>query len=344
MFRKLMVLLAILVLITNAGILAHAEEDPYACAMEVVPSTLSAPGVVRVAINVVNNGAEAKEATLYDPQGNICTGFGAGGTANVGPGQSASFAGLWPVTQAQLDAGRVTYSLRYTATGTDGEKVPCTRPIGALLDYIVSAELQPLHILQDYHAVRSMSPGKKAIMHFTLTNTGDRTIESIVIEDPEVLQEPARHAPLLPGDSVEIAYAMVMGQTQVQSAPVATYTVAGDSAPIQVTLERTLFTPLSKVIVSLSAKPGPLSPGDEVELIYTVHNYMDVALRNVRITDDTLGDIDTGLTIPAGAFYRGTCWITVNQSATYHFAATGEDASGMAFTALSNGLTLHVSD
>ena len=61
--------------------------------------------------------------TLLDPAGNVVSSFGDGGAYTLKSGDSRSWEGKWNVTQAQLDAGTVIYTLRYHLEDASGALV-----------------------------------------------------------------------------------------------------------------------------------------------------------------------------------------------------------------------------
>ena len=103
-------LLCLTVLLTLLCAVNALADEPIAVEMEVSQTQLTGVGTVRVSINVFNIADDGStiSVTLYDPDKNVCSSFGSGGTANLAPGNGASYSGSWTVTQAQLDAGKIT--------------------------------------------------------------------------------------------------------------------------------------------------------------------------------------------------------------------------------------------
>ena len=107
--------LLILVLFFALGACALAADDPVVFEMKVSPDKLTAPGEVKVSLSVANSSDQdmAYPVTLYDPADNVVGGFGDGGSYRLTAGGRRTWEGTWNVTEAQLDAGEIAYTLKY---------------------------------------------------------------------------------------------------------------------------------------------------------------------------------------------------------------------------------------
>ena len=86
--------------------------------MDISPNKLSAPGKIYVVISLTNIGDEktAGPVTLFYPDGAKISEFG---SPVLAAGSRKTWQGEWRVTQKQLDAGKITFSVKYTSY--DGE-------------------------------------------------------------------------------------------------------------------------------------------------------------------------------------------------------------------------------
>ena len=92
---------------------AALAADPLKVSMELSASRFSAPETIAVSISVTNTGScdLAGPVTLYDPDGRMVEAFG---TPTLAAGESRNWTGEWTVTQSQLEAGKITFMIRYT--------------------------------------------------------------------------------------------------------------------------------------------------------------------------------------------------------------------------------------
>ena len=130
---------------------AAAEEEMVEFTIEVSPTTLTAPGKVNVSLKIANPTDQDMSApvTLYDPAGQVVASFGDGGSYILKSGDSRSWEGEWNVTQAELDAGEITYTLKYTPDGAAETSRSATAKIeyaGERVD-LTPQEFTLLHIL-----------------------------------------------------------------------------------------------------------------------------------------------------------------------------------------------------
>ena len=97
-----------LVLLCAAAALA---DSPIKVSMELSNNKFSAPKTVTVNITVTNvgDGDLPGPVTLYYPSGKKVEDFG---SPTLSVGSNKRWSGEWTVTQAELEAGKVTFSVR----------------------------------------------------------------------------------------------------------------------------------------------------------------------------------------------------------------------------------------
>ncbi len=192
--------LMILLLALSIPTFARAAE-PFLTSLTLVPDTLAEPRPVLVTVEVRNTSQETISATLYDPSDNPCPTFGPGGTALLAPGASQKMTSTYAVTQAQLDAGRIAYSLRYAFTSESGERVSATLPVAARITYEgavaedaaypVTAETPALEVQQETTTDMMVETGKTFTLAYRIINRGAQTVDRILLDDPGILEKPA---------------------------------------------------------------------------------------------------------------------------------------------------------
>lgn len=207
--KKLWIAVCVLVVALALGSAALAE-DMLSVTAEANPTVVKPGDVISVTIVVQNKDAkgEAIEATLLDPEGKICTTFGTGGTAPIHPGGDARYMGRWKVTEAQLDAGRAVYSLRYAVRDTTGQEVQATRPIALPLEPSATGPDAKLNI------ERFIEPGSVAeavTIRYAIRNVGTLDVMDIRIMDPEIIDAPVVCESLPVGTQAELFYSYIAG-------------------------------------------------------------------------------------------------------------------------------------
>ena len=101
---------------------ALAADDPLTVSMALETNKFTEPKEITVSISVTNVGESdlPGPVTLYYPSGKQVDEFG---TPTLSVGNSKSWTGKWKVTQAELDAGRITFKIRYSLYNDEGELV-----------------------------------------------------------------------------------------------------------------------------------------------------------------------------------------------------------------------------
>ena len=112
----------LLVLLCGAAAMAESIPDPLKVSMALETNQFSEPKEITVSISVTNVGESDMPGpvTLYYPSGKQVEEFG---SPTLSVGTVKTWSGKWKVTQAELDAGRITFKIRYSLYNDDGELV-----------------------------------------------------------------------------------------------------------------------------------------------------------------------------------------------------------------------------
>ena len=114
MIRKRLLLALVLgialVLLCASAALA---DDPMKVSMELSTNKFSAPKSITVSITVTNVGDVDMPGpvTLYYPSGKKVEEFG---SPTLAVGASKNWSGQWTVTQKELEAGKITFKIKYS--------------------------------------------------------------------------------------------------------------------------------------------------------------------------------------------------------------------------------------
>ena len=138
-----------LLLVLLCGSAALAADDPLKVSMALETNQFSGPKEITVSISVSNVGESdlPSPVTLYYPSGKQVEEFG---SPTLSVGTTKSWSGRWKVTQAELDAGRITFKIKYTIYNEEGELVNKTKNFskkiiyaGAAPQLTVTREIRP---------------------------------------------------------------------------------------------------------------------------------------------------------------------------------------------------------
>lgn len=321
-----------------------AEDDPISASMEITPHALAGPVMVRVGITVTNMDEKtAWVVTLQDPHGNNCPGFGENGTATLQPGQSQRYDTYYDVTEQQLRAGRVVYSLRYSIVDEQGAEVGVLRPVAALLEFVGPPDEGGLLVEQSQSGHRAVALGETVEFRYRLTNIGDEVITHIQINDSITDYAPS-HAPLFPGDSAEIAYRHEVRNTVSFSEPWLTYHIKGREWPITEKLDVTRLIAEPGLTISIAASEDVVYPDDTITMEYTIINGTDKTYTDMYVADATLGNVDSGFLLEPGVTHKGFLTLTINESTTFCFVTRAVDEAGNEMIISSNECTVRIAD
>lgn len=337
------VLLGLALLWAFPAFATTASPNPITATISVQPSTLPAPGTVSVTINVVNTSEDSTpvSVTLYDPNEQIVSGFGSGGTASLAPNGTASYTGSWEVTQEQLDNRRLAYSIKYMHTDEEGRRIPVTIPLG---EEISQNEPVPALVAERaFDPGTTVQEGQTVTIHYLVKNTGTVDVERVIIRDPKLTSEVLTYGPLPAGESTDMTFSFTAGTESVQTQGEISfeYYAGGElkTAPTEVSPERTVNVTVPNLSLVIEGNQM-VSAGDKVDITWKINNRSDLSYEQIRITDPLLGDVAQNISVGAQRSVTEVKSITVSGNATYQFALSGVDGSGNNIMVLSNELTI----
>lgn len=321
-------------------------EEPILPTLEVTPKTLTGTGTVRVNINVVNvsDSNTPISVTLYDPAENVVSDFGSGGTVTLEQGRSKSYSGSWTVTQAQLDSGRITYSVRYSAPNDEGTVVSVKRPFSESIKY--SAAVPELHIVRN-RPEGSVVEGQVITLSYRIENTGNVDVTDISISDPGLTKTPVTHPGLKVGESADLSYSFTAGTSSITTAAEISYKyVVQNSTKTETETYEAYVIPVTvpNLTVRLESANMLINPGDKAELVCTITNKSDLSYEQLRVSEPSQGDIETNLSLGPSQSKEIRKSVTVNETTSFKFTVSGVDSTNQAVAFDSNTLTIQTTD
>lgn len=320
-------------------------EEPFSFSLSVEPASLTAPGPVTVSVRVVNNsGADLTEpVSLQDPDGQIVTAFGDGGQALIQNGDYVAAQHTYNVTQAQLNEGKLTYTLSYNQVDESGDVVVQTLAKSADIAYTGTNVDLTVNRTIDPQVVRS---GKTVNVQYELYNAGNVEITNIrVRENSSISGAGQTVAALAPGERKTIQFTATMGNNAMVSAGRVTYT-AGDKSET-VSLPEIEIPKASPGLVLgniLTADKTAITNGETVTLTLTIKNNGNITYSNISVSDADYGEIFTNLTLGPGETLSKEKQFTLDKTTTFKFTVTLPDNTGSTNTVTSNEVKVSVYD
>lgn len=309
--------------------------------------------LVEYGFTVTNTGdVTLTDVTLSDPLpglSDIAFGVWPGAAGTLEPGQSVTATATYPLTQADVDAGKVDNTV--TASGvrpngdpvenTDEETIAVTH--GPAIDVVKSGALAE---------TAQGRAGDVVDYTFTVTNTGNVTLTGVTLDDPlPGLSDivfgawPGADGRLEPGQSVTATASYRLTQADVNAGQVENRVTAAGTPPAGDPVENSdgdvLDVPQQPLIDLV--KTGELGvdaqgrAGDRVEYAFELTNTGNVTLTDVALSDELegLSDIAFG-TWPGdeGTLQPGE---SVTATATYTLTQADVNAGGVDNTAAATG-------
>lgn len=335
-------LLLTLVISVNTQSLA-ASADPVAFTIQASPDQLSAPGEVKVTLNVSNTAEDDMIApvTLYGPDGSVIASFGDGGSYLLRAGEALSWDGVWNVTQEQLDAGSLTYELRYHLEDDTGALAEVSRQASAKLTFQGERANLTVKRTIDPPVVRS---GGQATVNYELTNTGNVQLSDIRVQE-NIAKNAKTVKSLAPGESATVTFTSRIGNADLKSNAAITYKAAGESKTQSVKLEdEVIAVAKPNLKLELSSPTDAVNVGEKATLVISFINEGNVSYSNVTVTDPKAGELLSGVSIPAGETVREEKQFVLSEPVSFKVTATLPDNTGETKKLTSNELRIGVYD
>lgn len=322
--RFLIGLMAVMVLCCLCGA-ALAASDPLKVSMDLSQNKFSATQDITVTITVANTGEGDMPGpvTLYYPNGKQVEEFG---SPTLAVGQQQSWSGTWSVTQKQLDAGKITFKLKYSIYDDNGELVNKTKNFSKAIIYSGASAQAQVEINRTITPTTAQK-GQEVTVVYDVINAGDVDITDVTIKENSTISKSSATLGSVPaGGRASHTFTVKMGSKDLTSQPTITYKVDG----------KTMSAKKDKAVikngqVNLTAKlscdkKGGV-PGDVIQLTLEIKNTGKTDFTNITVTDPTLGTVFSNLTLAAGKSETLTKDVTITNSADYLFTLTATDSA-----------------
>ena len=227
---------------------------------------------------------------------------------DLAPGEDLECTATYTLTQADVDDGDVVNTAAATAVAGEGtpirsddatETVTLERAPSITLDKAAPEGLQDTDA--DGRDAGRASAGDTIGFTFTVENTGNTTLDPVVVEDPRVGDVVCPAGPLAPGASVEcdpVTYEVTQDDvdsgafdntaTATGTPPAGPVVTDDDSTSTDLLRENTLR--IDKVSGTLSDPDGDgPDVGDVLDYAFTIENTGSTRLTIIAVTDPALG-------------------------------------------------------
>ncbi|MBQ9196966.1 MAG: hypothetical protein IJ157_06945 [Clostridia bacterium] len=342
--KRAALLLALLAAVLLFALPATAEEA-LSFSLSVDPASLTQPGPVTVSLRVGNNtDADLTEpVSMQDPDGQIVTAFGDGGQALIKQGEFITAQQIYNVTQAQLNDGKLTYTLSYNEVDENGEVVVQTLAKSAAIAYTGTNVDLTVNRTIDPEVVRS---GKTVNVQYELYNAGNVEIKNIrVRENSSVSGSAQTVAALAPGERKTIQFTATMGSSAMTSAGRVTYTAGEQTNTISLPeVEIPRANPGLELGDFLSADKTAITNGETVTLTMSIKNNGNITYSNISVNDETYGELFTNLTLGPGETLTREKQFTLDTTTAFKYTVTLPDNTGTTNTVTSNEVKVSVYD
>lgn len=333
---------AVLLLLCGA---AAAETDPIVCEMELSPNKLTGPGPVNVTITISNSGSEDMKdpVVLYDPAAQIVSDFGTNGAVILKAGESKTWTGTYDVTQRMLENGSVMYYAMYTLYKESGEAVSQSKSI-----------VQPISLLTAEAGIdvsRSISPtiateGQNIVVAYEISNVGTVSLWDVTIqENKDIYKEKQTIPELKSGQTASVKFPVTMGKKDLTSGATITYKTEENGKAQTYTVENQKITyGEASLSATLSSSSKGVVENGTITLTLALKNSGSVDYSDIRVTDETLGDVFTNQELKAGKSLTLEKEVTVPATQKYQFTVTATDATGTETSIVTDALTITAVD
>ncbi len=306
------------------------------------PSGNTAGSTISYTFTVTNTGNVTLDpVSVSDPKVGTVT----CPVTSLAPGKNTTCtADPYVLTQADVDAGKVDNTA--TATGTPPTGGDVTATDGTHTPIISSPAIT---LDKKAGAPTGVRAGDTITYTFTVTNTGNVTLDPVSVNDPKVGTVTCPVTTLAPGASTTCTAApYVLTQADVDAAKVDNTATASGTPPSgpDVTATDGTHTPLTPApameLVKKVAKTvdtnanGKTDQGDELWYAFDVTNTGNVSLDPITVTDAMLASAGITITCPAGPLAPGAS-STCTADAGYVVTQADMDAGAVDNTATATG-------
>ena len=331
MIRKRLLLALVLgialVLLCASAALA---DDPMKVSMELSTNKFSAPKSIKVSITVTNVGDVDMPGPvkLFYPSGKQVEEFG---SPTLAVGASKNWSGDWTVTQKELEAGKITFKIKYVVYSDEVDENGENTLVNKTKNF--SKKIQYSGADPQIEVVRTIMPmtaqkGQEVSITYDIANTGPVDISSVTIkENSSVTSRSGGMDSIAAGETGSYTFTTYMGTRDMTSSATIVYKAGGKTFTTKVEEEKIKYGEV-KLGATLTADKKGGAPGDTVKLTLKLKNNGTTDFTNITATDATLGTVFSGETVKAGETAELVKELTITESQDIQLVVKADDGTG----------------
>ncbi len=327
MFLALALGVALVLLCVSAAL---AADDPIKVAMELSKTKFSGPETINVSITVTNvgDGDMPSPVTLYYPGGKKVDEFG---SPTLSVGASKRWSGSWTVTREQLEAGKISFQVRYSYYG--GEPDEDGEPKLKSIKKNFSKKITYTGADPEISVNRTITPttaqkGQEVSVVYEITNVGEVAVTSVNIkENSAVSTKSGTIESIAPGETKTYTFTPVMGTKDITSAATVSFKAGGKNFTQKVESAVIKYGEV-QLSASLKADKKGGAPGETVKLTLTLKNTGNLDFTNVSVTDAALGAVFSGETVKAGETVTLEKELAITETQELQFTVKADESTG----------------
>ena len=322
--KRLMLALILGIALVMILATASAAESPLTFKGQLDQNKFTGPATVTVAITISNAGEGdlPGPVTLYYPSGKQVEEFG---SPTLTAGASRSWTGTWDVTQKELEAGKISFTVRYSVYDDDGVLQNKANRINFTIQY---SGAEPELKVQRTYLPAEAQKGQEVSVIYEITNVGSTDVSTVTIKENSAISDSTGTIDSIPaGETRKHVFTTKMGTNDMTSAATITFKAGGKTYTTKVEAELIKYTKIDLSATLTADKKGG-APGETVKLTLKLKNSGKTDFTNVNVTDATLGTVFSGETVKAGETVSLEKELIVSESTELQFIVRADGAEG----------------
>ena len=329
--KRLLLALALGIALVLLCVSAALADDPMKVSMELSTNKFTAPKTIKVSITVTNvgDGDMPSPVTLYYPSGKKVEEFG---SPTLSVGASKNWSGDWTVTQAELEAGKITFKIKYSVYADDTDEDGEPRLVSKTKNFskkILYSGADPEITVNRTITPTTAQKGQEVSVTYDIANVGTVDVTGVAIkENSSISTKSGTIDAIAAGETKSYTFTAVMGSKDLTSAATVSYKAGGKTFTTKVESAKVKYGKVD-LSASLTADKKGGAPGDNVKLTLKLSNSGDVDFTDLSVTDPTLGTVFSGETVKAGESLTLEKDLTITETQSLQFIVAAADATGV---------------
>ena len=344
--KRLFLALALGIVLVLLCASAALADDPMKVSMELSTNKFTAPKTIKVSITVTNvgDGDMPSPVSLYYPSGKKVEAFG---SPTLSVGASKNWSGDWTVTQQELDAGKITFKIKYAVYGDEVDENGEPKLVNKTKNFskkIIYSGADPELTVNRTITPTTAQKGQEVSVTYEITNSGTTDVSSVSIkENSSISAKSGTIDSIAVGETEKYTFTAVMGTKNLTSAATVSYKAGGKTFTTKVESATIKYGEV-KMTASLSADKKGGAPGETVKLTLKLKNSGSVDFTNVTVTDPGLGTVFSGETVKAGETVTLEKELTITETQEIQFTVKADDATQEGIETATGRITVIATD